>query len=183
MFVLSCMCGRPATIVGLGVENIGGGGIGPISDNGIGGSGNSDNNIWLCIWWWWCWPPSVCGGGVLPGGPRSDAGEIIREKCQCDSMVNNEEFECEMWMVDRTNTYSGRHGSIRYVGKSYYFHLVNLVSLALVSTSDGCSCHLVALKPPGILVRCSATMHYCCHWYRHRRRHTKHQSSLFSVLN
>jgi hypothetical protein len=31
--------------VGLGVENIGGGGMGPISDTGIGGSGNSDNII------------------------------------------------------------------------------------------------------------------------------------------
>lgn len=40
-------CCRPVKIVGLGVENIGGGGIGPISDTGIGGSGNSDNKIWL----------------------------------------------------------------------------------------------------------------------------------------
>lgn len=32
-------------VVGLGVENIAGGGMGPISDTGIGGSGKSDKNI------------------------------------------------------------------------------------------------------------------------------------------
>jgi len=57
-------CGRPAMSVGLGVENIGGGGMGPISDTGIGGSGSSlsitpsRGNL----------PPEY-GGGVLPGGP------------------------------------------------------------------------------------------------------------------
>lgn len=55
-------CGRPAMSVGLGVENIGGGGMGPISDTGIGGSGSS-----LSITPG-RWPPAY-GGGVLPGGP------------------------------------------------------------------------------------------------------------------
>lgn len=32
--------------VGLGELNIGGGGIGPISDKGIGGSGSSDRTNW-----------------------------------------------------------------------------------------------------------------------------------------
>lgn len=36
-------CGRPPIRVGLGVENIGGGGMGPISDTGMGGSGSSDS--------------------------------------------------------------------------------------------------------------------------------------------
>lgn len=56
---------------GLGELNMGGGGIGPISDTGIGGSGRSDNikpgsdiggGGMLCICFSW-------GGGVLPGGP------------------------------------------------------------------------------------------------------------------
>lgn len=60
---------RPLTSVGLGVENIGGGGIGPISDNGIGGSGNSDSMtccavILILVF-------SIYGGGVEPGGPVS----------------------------------------------------------------------------------------------------------------
>lgn len=56
-------CGRPAMSVGLGVENIGGGGMGPISDTGIGGSGSS-----LSITPGGSLPPAY-GGGVLPGGP------------------------------------------------------------------------------------------------------------------
>lgn len=56
-------CGRPAMSVGLGVENIGGGGMGPISDTGIGGSGSS-----LSITPGGNLPPAY-GGGVLPGGP------------------------------------------------------------------------------------------------------------------
>lgn len=43
--------------VGLGVENMAGGGMGPISDTGIGGSGNSDRNI--------CGPE--CAILLLPG--------------------------------------------------------------------------------------------------------------------
>lgn len=44
-------CALFIRFVGLGVENIGGGGMGPISDNGIGGSGNSDRTIWFWFWW------------------------------------------------------------------------------------------------------------------------------------
>lgn len=39
-------CVRAVDIdVGLGVENMAGGGMGPISDTGIGGSGNSERKI------------------------------------------------------------------------------------------------------------------------------------------
>ena len=57
-------CGRPAT--GDGVENIGGGGMGPISDTGIGGSGSSDKTMWFGRWWCICciWL-SEDGGGVF----------------------------------------------------------------------------------------------------------------------
>lgn len=44
-------------MVGLGELNIGGGGIGPISETGIGGSGNSDNVKVLTVW-------CLSGGGV-----------------------------------------------------------------------------------------------------------------------
>lgn len=48
---------------------MGGGGIGPISDTGIGGSGNSDSiKPAHCIACILCTCFS-CAGGVLPGGP------------------------------------------------------------------------------------------------------------------
>lgn len=63
-------------MVGLGELNIGGGGIGPISDTGIGGSGNSDNVSVLTVL-------CLSGGGVpLPvrfwKGILAGASETIK---------------------------------------------------------------------------------------------------------
>lgn len=60
-------------------------------------------------------------------------------------------------------TYNDRHDSIQYDAISYCFHPGYLVSLTLVSTSDGCSGRHVALNHLGILVHCLAIMHYCRH--------------------
>lgn len=159
-----CPCNRPAIIVGLGVENIGGGGIGPISDNGIGGSGNSDSRIWFCIEWWCI--PSICGGGVEPGWPVSSSASKIKK-------IQSFTIHIQWHSTERWCTYNDRHGSKSLDEIFYCFRSANSASPILVSTNDSNSRHAF-----DSIVRCSVITH--C--FRFQRCRKKHQSSLFSVL-